>query len=85
LQGELASTWREILMARLPVVDEASKQQYAEGVVQGALLQTVEFEKQFLIQALAQAQAAQKVEEANQIAKKLVELDTELVRLRAER
>jgi DNA primase len=85
LQGELASTWREILMARLPVVDEASKQQYAEGVVQGALLQTVEFEKQFLIQALSQAQAAQKVEEANQIAKKLVELDTELVRLRAER
>jgi DNA primase len=85
LQGELASTWREILMARLPVVDEASKQQYAEGVVQGALLQTVEFEKQFLIQALAQAQAAQKVEEAKQIAKKLVELDTELVRLRAER
>lgn len=85
LQGELAATWREILMARLPVVDEASKQQYAEGVVQGALLQTVEFEKQFLIQALSQAQAAQKVEEANQIAKKLVELDTELVRLRAER
>jgi hypothetical protein len=48
-------------------------------------LQTVEFEKQFLIQALSQAQAAQKVDEANQIAKKLVELDTELVRLRAER
>lgn len=85
LQGELASTWREILMARLPVVDDAGKQQYAEGVVQGALLQTVEFEKQFLIQALSQAQAAQKAEDANLIAKKLVELDTELVRLRAER
>ncbi|MEN9992762.1 MAG: hypothetical protein RLY83_332 [Actinomycetota bacterium] len=85
LEGELASTWREILLAPLPVVDEASKQQYAEGVVQGALLQTVEFEKQFLIGALNQAQAAQRVTDANLIAKKLVELDMELVRLRAER
>jgi DNA primase len=85
LQGELASTWREILMAKLPVVDDSGQKEYAEGVVQGALLQTVEFEKQFLIKALSQAQAAQKSEEANQIAKKLVELDTELVRLRAER
>ena len=85
LDGEVASTWREILLARLPVVDEASKQQYAEGVVQGALLQTVEFEKQFLIGALNQAQAAQKATDANLIAKKLVELDMELVRLRAER
>lgn len=85
LQGELASTWREILMARLPIVDEEGKEDYAIGVVRGAQLQTVEFEKQFLIQALTQAQAAQKSDEANQIAKKLVELDTELVRLRAER
>ncbi len=85
LEGDLASTWREILMAQLPVVDEESKQKYAIGVIQGALLQTVEFEKQFLIQALTQAQAANKPEDANLIAKKLVELDTELVRLRAER
>ena len=85
LDGELAGTWREILMARLPIVSEEDKQQYAEGVVQGALLQTVEFEKQFLIHALSQAQAAQKPDDANLIAKKLVELDTELVRLRAER
>jgi hypothetical protein len=85
LQDELASTWREILMARLPIVDEAGAEQYAKGVVGGALLQTVEFEKQFLIQALTQAQAAQKSEDASVIAKKLVDLDTELVRLRAER
>lgn len=85
LQGELASTWREILMARLPIVDNAAKEEYAKGVVGGALLQTVEFEKQFLIQALTQAQAAQKTDDAAVIAKKLVDLDTELVRLRAER
>lgn len=85
LQGELASTWREILLARLPIVDDGAKEEYAKGVVGGALLQTVEFEKQFLIQALTQAQAAQKAEDAALIAKKLVELDTELVRLRAER
>ena len=85
VQGELASTWREILMARLPIVDDAAKEEYAKGVVGGALLQTVEFEKQFLIQALTQAQAAQKTDDAALIAKKLVDLDTELVRLRAER
>lgn len=85
LQNELASTWREILMAPLPIVDEAGAEEYAKGVVGGALLQTVEFEKQFLIQALSQAQAAQKSEDASLIAKKLVDLDTELVRLRAER
>jgi DNA primase len=85
LQGELASTWREILMARLPIVDDAAKEEYAKGVVGGALLQTVEFEKQFLIQALSQAQAGQRSEDASLIAKKLVDLDTELVRLRAER
>lgn len=85
LQGELASTWREILMARLPIVDDAAKEEYAKGVVGGALLQTVEFEKQFLIQALSQAQAGQRGEDSSLIAKKLVDLDTELVRLRAER
>jgi DNA primase len=85
LENDLAGTWREILMAKLPIVDESAKQEYALGVVGGALIQTVEFEKQFLIQALTQAQAGQKVDEANQIAKKLVELDTELVTLRAQR
>lgn len=85
LTQELSSTWREILMAPLPVVDEDAKEKYAHGVLGGALLQTVEFEKQFLIKALGQAQAAQKENEAGAIAKKLVELDTELIRLRAER
>lgn len=85
LDGELASTWREILLARLPIVDDAGRQEYARGVLHGALLQTVEFEKQFLISALAQAQAAHKNSEAEQIARKLVELDTELVTLRAQR
>lgn len=85
LEGDLAGTWREILLSQLPIVDESAKQEYAQGVVGGALLQTVEFEKQFLLQALTQAQAAKKGDDANLIAKKLVELDTELVRLRAER
>ena len=85
LQGELATTWREILLARLPIVDQAETETYARGVLSGALLQTVEFEKQFLIHALAQAQTAKKQGEADQIAKKLVELDAELVTLRAQR
>lgn len=85
LDAQLAGTWREILMARLPIVDESGKEEYARGVISGALIQTVEFEKQFLIQALSQSQAAGRTEEANQIAKKLVELDKELVTLRAQR
>jgi DNA primase len=85
LSEELSSTWREILMANLPVVDEAGQRDYALGVIGGALMQTVEFEKKFLLGALTQAQAAQKTDIASEIAKKLVELDTELLRLRAER
>lgn len=85
LTPELASLWREISMTPLPVIGDANKLAYATGVVQGALLQTVEFEKQFLIQALTQAQAARKASEAEQIAKKLVELDAELQTLRAKR
>ena len=85
LDPELAGTWREILMARLPIVDETHQEEYARGVVAGALIQTVEFEKQFLIQALGQAQALGKGSEAELIAKKLVELDKELITLRAQR
>ncbi len=85
LGPDLSITWREILMATLPVVDEAAKRDYALGVIGGALIQTVEFEKQFLLGALTQAGAAQKSGVASEIAKKLVELDTELLRLRAER
>lgn len=85
LPADLASLWREITLTALPVIGDADKRAYATGVVQGALLQTVEFEKQFLIQALGQSQAAQKQQEAEQIAKKLVELDLELQTLRAKR
>lgn len=85
LPADLASLWREITLTALPVIGDADKRAYATGVVQGALLQTVEFEKQFLIQALGQAQAAKKEQEAEQIAKKLVELDSELQTLRAKR
>lgn len=85
LGEDLGITWREILLARLPIVDESANEEYARGVISGALIQTVEFEKQFLIQALSQSQAAGKTDEASQIAKKLVELDKELVALRAQR
>ena len=85
LSSELATLWREILMTPLPVFDEEGKKRYAVGVIQTAQIQTIEFEKQFLLQALGQAKAAQKAAEADQIAKKLLELDRELIALRAKR
>ena len=85
LSSELATLWREILMTPLPVFDEEGKKRYAIGVIQTAQIQTIEFEKQFLLQALGQAKAAQKSAEADQIAKKLLELDRELIALRAKR
>jgi DNA primase len=75
LPPELAALWREILMTALPVFDDEGKKRYAFGVIQTAQIQTIEFEKQFLLQALGQAKAAQKAGESDQIAKKLLELD----------
>lgn len=85
LPQELSGLWREILLTKLPLVDESGKKDYALGVIHGALLQTVEFEKQFLIHALGQAKAGKKETDADLIAKKLIELDIELVSLRAQR
>jgi hypothetical protein len=58
---------------------------YAAGVVRSSLIATIEFEKQVLIQGLGQSKAAKNEEQSELIARKLVELDTELIDLRAKR
>mgnify|MGYP000022233445 CR=1 FL=1 len=85
LSSDLAATWREILLSQLPVLDSSKFAEYAQGVVDGALAQTVEFEKQFLLKALVSAQAGNRVAESKQIQAKLSELTAELVSLRAKR
>jgi hypothetical protein len=85
LGSDLAATWREILLSQLPVLDVSKFEEYAQGVVDGALAQTVEFEKQFLLKALVSAQAGNREAESKQIQAKLTELTAELVALRAKR
>jgi hypothetical protein len=58
---------------------------YATGVIKSSLISTIEFEKQVLIQGLTQARAAKNEQLSDQIAKKLIELDSELIELRAKR
>lgn len=85
LPVEVSGDWREILFAKLPVLDSAKLPEYVGGVLNGALMQTVEFERQFLLKALTQASAAGKEAESNQIQMKLTELTTELQSLREKR
>jgi len=85
LSPELASLWREIVLTPLPVMKDGDRVAYAQGVVRSALVTTIEFEKQILIQGLTQAKAAKNDKQADQIAQKLVELDSELITLRAKR
>ena len=83
LPPELASLWREILLTPLPVMEESGRVGYAAGVVRSSLISTVEFEKQILIQGLGQSKAANDQVQSDLIARKLVELDSELIKLRA--
>ena len=82
---ELGSLWREIVLTPLPVMGGGDEMAYAKGVVGSALIATIEFEKQVLIQGLTQAKASRNEAQADQIARKLVELDGELIALRAKR
>ena len=85
LPTELASLWREIVLTPLPVIPGGDPMPYAAGVIRSSLISTIEFEKQVLIQGLSQANAAKNESQSDQIAKKLIELDSELIQLRAKR
>ncbi|MCX6485642.1 MAG: DNA primase [Rhodoluna sp.] len=82
---DLASLWREIILTTLPVMEKGDREAYATGVVRSSLSATIEFEKQLLIQTLMQSNAAKNESQSEQIARKLVELDAELIALRAKR
>jgi DNA primase len=85
LEPEMASLWRELILTPLPVMPGGDVAGYAAGVVRSSLIATIEFEKQVLIQGLGQSKAAKNEEQSELIARKLVELDTELIDLRAKR
>ena len=85
LPDDLASLWREMILTPLPIMAGGDPVPYASGVIKSSLISTIEFEKQVLIQGLTQARASQNEALSDQIAKKLVELDSELIELRAKR
>jgi DNA primase len=85
LPGDLASLWREMILTPLPIMAGGDPIPYASGVIKSSLISTIEFEKQVLIQGLTQARASKNEELSDQIAKKLIELDSELIKLRAKR
>ena len=82
---ELQQTFREIVMQPLPAVDDASREAYAKGVVASALEKTIELEKNFLLSARNRADAAGDLATTAEIARKLVDLDRELVLVKSKR
>lgn len=83
--AELQQTFREIAMQTLPIREEAERETYARGVVTSALEQTIELEKNYLLAARSRADAANDSATAAEIARKLVDLDRELLLVKSRR
>ena len=84
-EPELAETFREIAMQRLPVADDEQRETYARGVLHTALEQTIELEKNYLLAARTRAEAAGDDVMTAEIARKLVDLDRELLLVKSKR
>ena len=82
---DLQQTFREIVMQPLPADDDASREAYAKGVVASALEKTIELEKNFLLSARNRSDAAGDLATTAEIARKLVDLDRELVLVKSKR
>jgi DNA primase len=84
-QPELQQTFREIAMQPLPVGDDAGREAYAKGVLTSALEKTIELEKNYLLAARNRADAAGDAAMTAEIARKLVDLDRELLLIKSKR
>ena len=84
-QPELQQTFREIAMQPLPVGDDAGREAYAKGVLTSALEKTIELEKNYLLAARNRADAAGDSAMTAEIARKLVDLDRELLLIKSKR
>jgi hypothetical protein len=84
-QPELQQTFREIAMQPLPVGDDAGREAYAKGVLTSALEKTIELEKNYLLAARNRADAAGDAAMTSEIARKLVDLDRELLLIKSKR
>ena len=84
-QPELQQTFREIAMQQLPVGDDAGREAYAKGVLTSALEKTIELEKNYLLASRNRADAAGDAAMTAEIARKLVDLDRELLLIKSKR
>jgi DNA primase len=82
---ELQQTFREIAMQPLPANDGAAREVYARGVLTLALEKTIELEKNYLLSARNRADAAGDSATTAEIARKLVDLDRELLMVKSKR
>jgi hypothetical protein len=82
---ELQQTFREIAMQPLPAQTDADREAYARGVLASALEKTIELEKNFLLSARNRADAAGDETTTAEIARKLVDLDRELLLVKSKR
>ena len=82
---ELQQTFREIAMQPLPAQTDADREAYARGVLASALEKTIALEKNFLLSARNRADAAGDETTTAEIARKLVDLDRELLLVKSKR
>ena len=83
--AELQQTFREIAMQPLPVQTDAEREAYAKGVLTSALEKTIELEKNYLLSARNRSDAAGDAATTAEIARKLVDLDRELLLVKSKR
>lgn len=83
--AELQQTFREIAMQPLPVHTDAEREAYAKGVLTSALEKTIELEKNYLLSARNRSDAAGDTATTAEIARKLVDLDRELLLVKSKR
>ncbi len=84
-QPELQQTFREIAMQQLPVGDDAGRETYAKGVIASALEKTIELEKNYLLSARNRADSSGDTAMTQEIARKLVDLDREIMLIKSRR
>ena len=82
---DLQQTFREIAMQPIPAHDDAAREVYARGVLAFALEKTIELEKNYLLSARNRADTAGDSATAAEIARKLVDLDRELLMVKSKR
>ena len=77
VQEDLLPLVRSLALAPLPVSNESELAKYSAGIVNGAMLQTLNREKTDLLAALKRLEGASNTEQIDQIQRQLMSLEAE--------